>query len=172
VVMRDASVAIGRQGGGWEGAHWPVLATLLWGGVVMLLISGSMVQLVRKVIARVALPLVVTLAAALDRIEAPAATPAEPVVLQVQAGPFEPAANGGGAVVISSAPVKEDPDPLASELDALENTLARGKRAPAVVSRKDEKQRVLFELARRIEPDAPLTAVLLRQVVHDLERPA
>ena len=36
-----------------------MLATLLWGGVVMLLISGSMVQLVRKVIARVALPLVV-----------------------------------------------------------------------------------------------------------------
>jgi hypothetical protein len=105
-------------------------------------------------------------------VDAPPATPAEPVVLQVQAGPFEPAANGGGAVVISSAPVKEDPDPLASELDALENTLARGKRAPAVVSRKDEKQRVLFELARRIEPAAPLTAFLLRQVVHDLERPA
>ncbi|WP_243021373.1 purine-cytosine permease family protein [Simplicispira sedimenti] len=59
VVMRDASVAIGRQGGGWEGAHWPVLATLLWGGVVLLLISGSMVQLVRRIIARVALPLVV-----------------------------------------------------------------------------------------------------------------
>ena len=59
VVMRDASVAIGRQGGGWEGAHWPVLATLLWGGVVLLLISCSMVQLVRRIIARVALPLVV-----------------------------------------------------------------------------------------------------------------
>ena len=59
VVMRDASVAIGRQGGGWEGAHWPVLATLLGGGVVLLLISGSMVQLVRRIIARVALPLVV-----------------------------------------------------------------------------------------------------------------
>ena len=59
VVMRDASVAIGRQGGGWEGAHWPVLATLLWGGVVVALISGSMVQLVRRIIARVALPLVV-----------------------------------------------------------------------------------------------------------------
>ena len=59
VVMRDASVAIGRQGGGWEGAHWPVLATLLWGGVVLLLISGSIVQLVRRIIARVALPLVV-----------------------------------------------------------------------------------------------------------------
>ncbi|MCI5071245.1 cytosine permease [Acidovorax sp.] len=59
VVMRDATVAIGQQSGAMAGAHWPVLATLLWGGVVMLLISGSMVQLVRKVIARVALPLVV-----------------------------------------------------------------------------------------------------------------
>lgn len=59
VVMRDATVAIGRQSGAMAGAHWPVLATLLWGGVVMLLISGSMVQLVRKLIARVALPLVV-----------------------------------------------------------------------------------------------------------------
>jgi putative hydroxymethylpyrimidine transporter CytX len=59
VVMRDATVAIGQQSGAMAGEHWPVLATLLWGGVVMLLISGSMVQLVRKVIARVALPLVV-----------------------------------------------------------------------------------------------------------------
>lgn len=59
VVMRDATVAIGQQSGGLAGTHWPILATLLWGGVVMLLISGSMVQLVRKVIARVALPLVV-----------------------------------------------------------------------------------------------------------------
>ncbi len=59
VVMRDATVAIGQQSGSMAGAHWPVLATLLWGGVVMLLISASMVQLVRKVIARVALPLVV-----------------------------------------------------------------------------------------------------------------
>ncbi|ART51704.1 allantoin permease [Acidovorax carolinensis] len=59
VVMRDATVAIGQQSGTMAGEHWPVLATLLWGGVVMLLISGSMVQLVRKVIARVALPLVV-----------------------------------------------------------------------------------------------------------------
>lgn len=59
VVMSEATVAIGRQSGSMAGAHWPVLATLLWGGVVMLLISASMVQLVRKVIARVALPLVV-----------------------------------------------------------------------------------------------------------------
>ena len=59
VVMRDATVAIGTQAAGLAGTHWPVLATLLWGGVVMLLISASMVQLVRRVIARVALPLVV-----------------------------------------------------------------------------------------------------------------
>ena len=59
VVMRDATVAIGRQSGSLLASHWPVLATLLWGGVVLLLISGSMVQLVRRVIARVALPLVV-----------------------------------------------------------------------------------------------------------------
>ena len=55
VVMRDATVAIGQQSGSLQGAQWPVLATLLGGGVVMLLISGSMVQLVRKLIARVAL---------------------------------------------------------------------------------------------------------------------
>ncbi|MGE5332880.1 MAG: cytosine permease, partial [Nitrospirota bacterium] len=54
-----ASVAIGRQSGAMAASYWPVLATLLWGGVITLLISGSMVQLVRRVIARVALPLVV-----------------------------------------------------------------------------------------------------------------
>ena len=59
VVMRDATVAIGRQSGQLLAAYWPVLATLLWGGVVVALISGSMVQLVRRTIARVALPLVV-----------------------------------------------------------------------------------------------------------------
>lgn len=59
VVMRDATVAIGRQSGAMAGAYWPALATLLWGGVVILLISGSMVQLVRRLIARIALPLVV-----------------------------------------------------------------------------------------------------------------
>ena len=59
VVMRDATVAIGRQSGGMLAGYWPVLATLLWGGVITLLISGSMVQLVRQIISRVALPLVV-----------------------------------------------------------------------------------------------------------------
>lgn len=59
VVMRDATLAIARQSGAMAGAAWAVPATLLWGGVVVLLLSGSMVQLVRRIIARVALPLVV-----------------------------------------------------------------------------------------------------------------
>ena len=59
VMMRDATVAIGRQSGSMAASYWPVLATLLWGGVITLLISGSMVQLVRRIISRVALPLVV-----------------------------------------------------------------------------------------------------------------
>ena len=59
VIMRDATVAIGRQSGSMLAGYWPVLATLLWGGVITLLISGSMVQLVRRIVSRVALPLVV-----------------------------------------------------------------------------------------------------------------
>ncbi|WP_313083575.1 cytosine permease [Pulveribacter sp.] len=59
VVMRDATLAIARQSDAMAGAAWAVPATLLWGGVVVLLLSGSMVQLVRRIIARVALPLVV-----------------------------------------------------------------------------------------------------------------
>lgn len=59
VVMRDATVAIARQSAGLSASSAPVLATLLWGGVVMLLISGSMVTLVRRVVSRIALPLVV-----------------------------------------------------------------------------------------------------------------
>ena len=59
VIMRDATVAIGRQSGSMLAGYWPVLATLLWGAVITLLISGSMVQLVRQIISRVALPLVV-----------------------------------------------------------------------------------------------------------------
>ncbi len=59
VVMRDSTVAIGRQSGGMAAGYWPLLATLGWGAIVLLLISGSMVRLVRRLIARIALPLVV-----------------------------------------------------------------------------------------------------------------
>ncbi|MDB5891834.1 MAG: hypothetical protein JWP47_2665 [Polaromonas sp.] len=59
VVMRDGTVAIARQSGGFAHAAWPVLATLLWGTVLLALLSGSMVTLVRKFIGRFGLPLVV-----------------------------------------------------------------------------------------------------------------
>ena len=59
VVMRDGTVAIARQGGGFAANWWPVLATLAWGAVLVALISGSMVKLVRKFIGRFGLPLVI-----------------------------------------------------------------------------------------------------------------
>jgi NCS1 family nucleobase:cation symporter-1 len=59
VVMRDGTVAIARQSGGFAASWWPVLATLLWGAVLLALLSGSMVKLVRKFIGRYGLPLVI-----------------------------------------------------------------------------------------------------------------
>jgi putative hydroxymethylpyrimidine transporter CytX len=58
VIMRDGTVAIARQSGSFAGALWPLLATLLWGVVLLALLSGSMVKLVRKFIGRYGLPLV------------------------------------------------------------------------------------------------------------------
>jgi NCS1 family nucleobase:cation symporter-1 len=59
VIMRDGTVAIARQSGGFSGTFWPVLATVLWGGILLGLLSGSMVKLVRKFIGRYGLPLVI-----------------------------------------------------------------------------------------------------------------
>ncbi len=59
VVMRDGTVAIARQSGSFVASFWPVLATLLWGGVLIALLTGSMVTLVRKFIGRFGLPLVI-----------------------------------------------------------------------------------------------------------------
>lgn len=59
VVMRDGTLAIARQSGGFTGVLWPLLATLLWGAVLLALLSGSMVKLVRKFIGRYGLPLVI-----------------------------------------------------------------------------------------------------------------
>ncbi|CAM4190166.1 cytosine permease [Comamonas aquatilis] len=59
VVMRDATLALGRQSGGMAASYWPWVVTLLWGSVILLLMSGSMVQLVRRIVSRVALPLVI-----------------------------------------------------------------------------------------------------------------
>ena len=60
VVMREASVAILAQLG-WSqpGTALTVLTTLFWGGLLALLMLLPMVQAVRKLIARIALPLVV-----------------------------------------------------------------------------------------------------------------
>ncbi|MEG0141662.1 MAG: cytosine permease [Comamonas sp.] len=59
VVMRDATVALGKQSGVMTAAYWPWLATLIWGSVILLLMSGNMTTLVRRIISRVALPLVI-----------------------------------------------------------------------------------------------------------------
>lgn len=59
VVMRDGSVAIARQGGGFASALWPLAATLAWGAVLAALLAGSMVKLVRQFIGRYGLPLVI-----------------------------------------------------------------------------------------------------------------
>ncbi len=58
VIMRDGTIAIARQTGGFASDLWPILATLLWGGAVLALMAGSMVTLVRKFIGRYGLPLV------------------------------------------------------------------------------------------------------------------
>jgi nucleobase:cation symporter-1, NCS1 family len=61
VVMRDGTAAIGKQSFGLalDGVEGRVLTTLLWGGVLVWLLSGSMTQRVRKLVSRYALPLVV-----------------------------------------------------------------------------------------------------------------
>mgnify|MGYP005805630807 CR=1 FL=1 len=58
VIMRDGTVAIARQSGHFAGDTWPLLATVLWGGVLLALLAGSMVKLVRQFIGRYGLPLV------------------------------------------------------------------------------------------------------------------
>jgi putative hydroxymethylpyrimidine transporter CytX len=59
VVMRDGTVAIARQSGSFAGSIWPLLATVLWGGVLVGLLAGSMVGLVRRFVSRFGLPLVI-----------------------------------------------------------------------------------------------------------------
>ncbi|MDR3369460.1 cytosine permease [Rhodoferax sp.] len=61
VIMRDGTAAISKQSFGLslDGTGGMVATTLLWGAVLLLLLAGSMTQLVRKLISRVGLPLVV-----------------------------------------------------------------------------------------------------------------
>lgn len=57
VVMRDGTQAIVRKVSGLELS--PLLPTLLWGGVLTLLMTGSMLTLVRRFVSRIGLPLVI-----------------------------------------------------------------------------------------------------------------
>lgn len=61
VVMRDGTAAIGKQSFGLtlDALGGQVLTTLLWGGVLVLLLAGSMTRLVRRLISRIGLPLVI-----------------------------------------------------------------------------------------------------------------
>ena len=61
VIMRDGTAAIGKQSFGLplDGVEGRVLTTMLWGGLLVLLLSKPMTQLVRKIVSRVALPLVI-----------------------------------------------------------------------------------------------------------------
>jgi NCS1 family nucleobase:cation symporter-1 len=59
VVMRDGSAAIVKQLTGLDAVWVPVVATLLWGGLLVLLARGSMVSMVRRFVGRVGLPLVI-----------------------------------------------------------------------------------------------------------------
>jgi len=60
VVMRDGTAAILSQSLGWDAAGMAgkLATTGLWGAVLVLLLLGTMTQLVRKLISRIALPLV------------------------------------------------------------------------------------------------------------------
>jgi putative hydroxymethylpyrimidine transporter CytX len=61
VIMRDGTAAIGKQSFGWQldGAAGIAATTVLWGTVLALMLSGSMTQVVRKIISRYGLPLVI-----------------------------------------------------------------------------------------------------------------
>jgi putative hydroxymethylpyrimidine transporter CytX len=61
VIMRDGTSSILRSAWGWTAAgHWAtVLTTLFWGAILTLLLAGSMLQVVRRFVSRMGLPLVV-----------------------------------------------------------------------------------------------------------------
>jgi nucleobase:cation symporter-1, NCS1 family len=57
VVMRDGTGALGQKV--WGVTLSPVLTTLLWGGLLTLLMIASMLTLVRQFVSRIGLPLVI-----------------------------------------------------------------------------------------------------------------
>ena len=61
VIMREGTTAIAKQSLGWDlsGALGIAATTLVWGLVLVLLLSGSMTHLVRNIIGKFGLPLVI-----------------------------------------------------------------------------------------------------------------
>ncbi|NDY90421.1 purine-cytosine permease family protein [Ideonella livida] len=59
VVMRDGTAAIVKQLIGLEASWLTWAATLLWGGLLLALASGTMIGLVRRFVSRFGLPLVI-----------------------------------------------------------------------------------------------------------------
>ena len=59
IIMRDGSLAVIKQSTGIDGPYFSFGLTLIWGGVLMLLMTGSMTSLVRRFLSRIGLPLVV-----------------------------------------------------------------------------------------------------------------
>jgi|SRR5690625_4705880 len=61
VVMREgtASILSNTFGYGWDHAVVEIAATLFWGAILASLLAGSMIQLVRRIVSRITLPLVI-----------------------------------------------------------------------------------------------------------------
>lgn len=61
VIMREGTAAVAKQSLGLQldGFTGNAATTVLWGGVLALMLAGSMTQLVRKIIGRYGLPLVI-----------------------------------------------------------------------------------------------------------------
>ncbi len=58
-IMRDGTMAVIKQWLGLEGTMPAIFATALWGGILLLLMLGSMTSLVRQYLSRIGLPLVI-----------------------------------------------------------------------------------------------------------------
>lgn len=58
-IMRDGTSAVIKQWLGYDGSSPQIFATALWGGILVLLMLGSMTSLVRQFLSRIGLPLVV-----------------------------------------------------------------------------------------------------------------
>ena len=58
-IMRDGTSAVITQWLGYDGDAPRIVATVLWGGLLLLLMLGSMTSLVRQFLSRIGLPLVV-----------------------------------------------------------------------------------------------------------------